>query len=218
MKDCLFCAGLVVLAGLGVSGCIASASLVTEARNALTDPFVSADDAQFREYCSRYGGTVREFEPVKADGIRYYQYGELNDEFAFCGQFCRNLLEEGYAFVEMHVYEYGASPGAPFDVFRFVADPLTGEPKTVDRKGQAPAPVEQVYLNTQARNKDAFATRTGARNIQVEGRFAGELQGFFDGVRRIEDGALYGQGKFTLYVGASLDSRYIRGEKVASCP
>jgi hypothetical protein len=187
-----------------LGACVSSLYLAATAERAITDATLAADDGQLTRYCERYGGEVREFEPDLSQGVRLYTLVDRSGN-VYCPRRCTEFFQAGYAFVEVHGYRDQQSLIRRVRIERFVPGETEEWPRSLGVQSDPGSPVEAVETTLPnyrsrpvgTRSGDEFA-RSGTRLIELRGRFAGVIEGSFSGVRRIEDGALYGSGGFRL--------------------
>lgn len=202
-----------------------SAVVLASAQSAVANAATGPDDEQFQQICERYGGLKREFEPALSAGARTYTASRYPNVESGCFDACKAMLDAGYAFVDVIKTDERRQLRRGYVVDRYAPDPDTGEIVHLGRIEAPTAPVEAVAVGSpmffgrsiEVELEDGDFNTGGWRTPRIRGRAFGRIEGAFQGVRRVSDGALHGEGRFTLR-GAARDVLNGADPVVASCP
>jgi hypothetical protein len=214
---------LAALMALLLGGCVVTPYVLDGVASELAAD-AEADDPRFRALCERYAGDVREFEPDRSQGIRLYGHIRRYEDEAGCSLACMDRLDEGWAFVEVHAYEQRARIYGRRQIEVYVSDRDHGLPDRLDEAQGYAAPVEAVVVGfgllgpgPRGLEYRAEFTGDGERILHLRGARYGTTRGGFSGLRRIEDGAIHGRGRFSLFNRGTVMQGGVDG-RVASCP
>lgn len=223
MTSTLRVLALAALMILPLGGCVVTPYVLDGVASELAAD-ADADDPRFHALCERYAGDVREFEPDRSQGIRLYGHIRRYEDEAGCSLACMDRLDEGWAFVEVHAYQQRARIYGRRQIEVYVQGEDDGWPRRADDAQGYAAPVEAVIagfgpIGPGPRGLEYRAEFTGGgeRILDLRGARQGRTRGRFTGLRRVEDGALYGQGRFSLFNRGTVMQGGVDGH-VASCP
>lgn len=203
-----------------LGGCVVTPYLLDAATAPLAaepDP----DDPHFARLCERYGGVVREFEPDPAAGVRLHRLIDEHTDQAGCSLECVAYLANGYAFVEVVGYRNQARIMGRTQVEIYEVGPHAWRRDPVPAQGRTAAFEAVILPKPRSRLRtggdlDADFTHGGIRILEARGARHGQTRGTFAGFRRLEDGALSGEGRFSLFSrGSTVQGG---GRRVATCP
>ena len=214
---------LLTLCAFALSGCVVTPYVVDGlAAELAVEP--EPDDPRFEALCDRYAGEIREFEPDPFEGVRLYGHIRRYDDDAGCDLDCLRWLEDGWRFVEVHAYRQRARIYGRRQIEVYVLSQEDAWPTRLDDAEGYSAPVEAVIAAFDGirpwpgglEYRAEFAN-DGERILHLRGARHGVTRGRFTGLRRLEDGALYGQGRFSLFNRGTVMQGGVDG-RVASCP
>lgn len=183
---------------LPLSACAAAGYAIATATNAT----ISVDDPRWVDACAQFSGIRHDFTPKSSSTVRIYDFGTPQSA---CDGLCAELFEQGWGAVERAFQSDGQVSSLP----RLVLFSDGGETITIRSgprdpiSGRAPLPplYEAVRITPAPRTQSYMTDEIdlqGRRTIAIDNVRPGRIEGEFIGVRRTRDGALLGEGRFTL--------------------